>query len=101
MENIEFSATGKYTFLISFGLGTFLFILFIITQNEFLLLSGFIYVIIAILVNVIVLLYELLAFLLDVSEEKSSGNSVLLLLSNIPIAAIYLLIIINFSQLNL
>ncbi|MGE8554364.1 MAG: hypothetical protein ACN6OB_10595 [Chryseobacterium jejuense] len=100
MENIEFSTTGKYTFLISFSLGTFLFILFIITQNEFLLLSGFIYVIFAILVNVIVLLHEMLVFLSDISGKKNSGYSLLLLLVNIPIAAIYLLVIFNFSQLN-
>lgn len=97
MENIKFSPAGKYTFLISFGLGTFLFLLFFITKNEDLLVCGLIYVIFAIPVNMTVFLYELLHFLMDISERKGSGNSVLLLLANIPIAAIYLLIIFNFS----
>lgn len=96
MENIKFSATGKYTFLISFGLGTFLFILFLITGNDFLLVYGFMYAIFATLVNTIVLLCELLVFLMDVSERKDSGNSVLLLLANIPIGTLYFLIISNF-----
>ncbi|WET48652.1 hypothetical protein PYS58_19040 [Chryseobacterium indologenes] len=96
MENIKFSVIGEYTFLISFGLGTFLFILFFITKNDFLLVYGFMYAIFAILVNVIVLVYELLVFLMDVSERKDSGNSVLLLLANIPIATLYILVICNF-----
>lgn len=96
MENIKFSAAGKYTFLISFGLGTFLFLLFLMTGNDYLLILGGTYIIFAILVNVTVLLCELLVFLMDVSERKDSGNSVLLLLANIPIAGIYLMIIFNF-----
>lgn len=96
MENIKFSSTGKYTFAISLGLGTFLFLLFFITRSEYLLVCGLMYVILAVLVNVTVLLCELIVFLLDISERKDSGNSVLLLLANIPIAVIYLLTIFNF-----
>lgn len=96
MENIKFSTAGKYTFLISLGLGTFLFLLFLITGNDLLLVYGFMYVIFAILVNVTVLVCELLVFLMDISERKDSGNSVLLLLANIPIAILYLLVIFNF-----
>ncbi|OCA79723.1 hypothetical protein BBH99_05620 [Chryseobacterium contaminans] len=96
MENIKFSTAGKYTFLISLGVGTFLFLLFLITGNDLLLIYGFMYVIFAILVNVTVLVCELLVFLTDISERKDSGNSVLLLLANIPIAILYLLVIFNF-----
>ncbi|AZB01375.1 hypothetical protein EG359_17915 [Chryseobacterium joostei] len=96
MENIKFSSAGKYTFLISFVLGTLLFLTFLIVRNEFLLLIGFAYVGIAIMVNTIILLYELGIYLNDVSGEKSAGNSALLLLLNIPIASIYLLILFNF-----
>ncbi|MEG0928410.1 MULTISPECIES: hypothetical protein [Chryseobacterium] len=96
MENIKFSLTGKYTFLISFVLGTLLFLTFLIVRNEFLLLLGFAYVMIAIIVNLIILLYELGIYLNDISEKKASGNSALLLLLNIPIASIYLLILFSF-----
>ncbi|WP_336964405.1 hypothetical protein [Chryseobacterium contaminans] len=96
MENIKFSTAGKYTFVISLGVGTFLFLLFLITGNDLLLVYGFMYVIFAILVNVTVLVCELLVFLMDISERKDSGNSVLLLLANIPIAILYLLVIFNF-----
>lgn len=96
MENIKFNAAGRYTFLISFGLGTFLFLLFFITQNELLLLSGFIYLVFAILANVLVFLHLIIIFLTDISGEKIAGNSALLLLANIPIATVYFLIIFNF-----
>ncbi|AZA79191.1 hypothetical protein EG347_17595 [Chryseobacterium sp. G0186] len=96
MENIKFSSTGKYTFMISFILGNLLFLIFLISRSEFLLLFGFAYVMIAIVVNTIVLLYELARYLGVISEEKASGNSVLLLLANIPIALIYLLILFKF-----
>ncbi|WP_160139189.1 hypothetical protein [Chryseobacterium sp. c4a] len=93
MENIKFNAAGKYTFLISSGLGTFLFLLFFITQNEFLLLLGFICVVFAVLVNTLIFLHLLIVFLSDISEEKAAGNSILLLLLNIPIALLYFYIL--------
>ncbi|AYZ10547.1 hypothetical protein V2E39_14830 [Chryseobacterium arthrosphaerae] len=95
MDKIKFSPLGKRTFLISFLAGTFLWILFLITQSDFLVMIGFYYVLTAIIVNVIILLQELIIFITNVSEEKASGNSVVLLLANIPIALVYLFIILN------
>ncbi|WP_294325547.1 hypothetical protein [uncultured Chryseobacterium sp.] len=74
MENIKFSVTGEYTFLISFGLGTFLFILFFITKNDFLLVYGFMYAIFAILVNVIVLYMNCLYSSWMFPKEKTQGT---------------------------
>ncbi|UEQ75764.1 hypothetical protein [Chryseobacterium arthrosphaerae] len=95
MDKIKFSPLGKRTFLISFLAGTFLWIMFLITQSDFLVMIGFYYVLTAIIVNVIILLQELIIFITNVSEEKASGNSVVLLLANIPIALVYLFIILN------
>lgn len=95
MDKIKFSPLGKRTFFISFLAGTFLWILFLITQSDFLVMIGFYYVLTAIIVNVIILLQELIIFITNVSEEKASGNSVVLLLANIPIALVYLFIILN------
>ncbi|VEH18784.1 Uncharacterised protein [Chryseobacterium nakagawai] len=96
MKNIKFSYTGKYTFIISFLSGTFLLILMLITRWDFLLMLGFIYVIAAIIVNVIIFLLELIDYLTEVSEKNAFRNSMFLLMANIPIAFIYLLIVINF-----
>ncbi|GAE66389.1 hypothetical protein CIN01S_15_01180 [Chryseobacterium indologenes NBRC 14944] len=56
------------------------------TNAEWLAIVGFYYLIIVAIANFMILLHELLEYLNDVSEKKSSGNSVLLLLVNIPIA---------------
>ncbi|HAO28387.1 MAG TPA: hypothetical protein DCQ68_13475 [Chryseobacterium indologenes] len=86
MGTIKFSLLGKRTFLISFWLGTLLLVAFWMTNAEWLAIVGFYYLIIVAIANFMILLHELLEYLNDVSEKKSSGNSVLLLLVNIPIA---------------
>lgn len=95
MKNKKYSPVGKNVFLVSFLAGTLIFISFLLTQSDFLFILGFYYVIAAAIINMIVLLYELLEFLTDIAEHKASGNSVLLLLLNIPVVIIYLLILLN------
>ncbi|SHE85281.1 hypothetical protein [Chryseobacterium vrystaatense] len=51
----------------------------------------------AAVVNLLVLLYELMEFLTHTADKKTSGNSVLLLLVNIPIAILYMGILIDFK----
>lgn len=97
MRKIKFSPLGEKTFLISFLLGTFLLILFWITEAEFLIIFGFYYVVIAAVTNLLITLYELMEYLSDVSGKKSNGNSVLLLLLNIPVTLLYLTMFFNFS----
>lgn len=96
MEKIKFSPLGEKTFLISFLLGTSLLLLFWITKAEFLVILGFYYVVIATVVNLLIILYELMEFLSDISEKKRNGNSVLLLLLNIPVTFLYLTLFFNF-----
>ncbi|WP_167497915.1 hypothetical protein [Chryseobacterium aquifrigidense] len=97
MRKIKFSPLGEKTFLISFLLGTFLLILFWITEAEFLIIFGFYYVVIAAVTNLLITLYELMEYLSDISGKKRNGNSVLLLLLNIPVTLLYLTMFFNFS----
>lgn len=98
MKKIKYSTVGRNTFLTSLLSGTLLFISYVITEADFLLILGFYFVVIAAVVNLLVLLYELLEFLTNVTDKKSSGNSVLLLLLNIPITILYLLILFNYNM---
>jgi hypothetical protein len=93
MKKIKCSALGRNVFLGSFLTGTFLLVMFLITKADLLTILGFYFVIAAAVVNIIVLLYELLVFLTDASNHKPSGNSVLLLLLNIPVTLLYLFIV--------
>lgn len=100
MGKVKFSPMGKKTFLISFLLGTCLLLLFWMTRAEFLVILGFYYVLIAAVVNLLITLYELMEYLSDVSEKKRNGNSVLLLLLNIPVTFLYLNLFLIFADLN-
>ena len=95
MRTIEFSSIGKYTFFISFFIGTFLMITFVLTRSNILMICVFYYTMIAAAINIGVALSELIAYLNNVSEKKNSGNSALLLLVNIPVTLIYLSIVFN------
>ncbi|KFF11534.1 hypothetical protein IW15_15075 [Chryseobacterium soli] len=95
MKNIQFSSLGKNAFLFSLLLGSCLLVLFLITRADIVVVCGFYYVMAAMVINILILLYELIEFLTDVSERKDSGNSIWLMLLNIPIAFLYLFIIFN------
>ncbi|WP_276966194.1 hypothetical protein [Chryseobacterium sp.] len=96
MRKIKFSPLGAKTFLISFLLGTSLLLLFWITKAEFLVILGFYYVVIAAVVNLLIILYELMEYLSDISGKKRNGNSVILMLLNVPVALIYLVLYFEF-----
>jgi|GEM_PF-4063745 len=51
--------------------------------------------VVAVVINTIIFFHELLAFVIDVADHKQHGNSALLVLLNIPIAALYFLIFSN------
>ncbi|MBB6371905.1 hypothetical protein [Chryseobacterium shigense] len=97
MKKIKFSKLGRDVFLSSFLLGTLLLLVFLITKAYYLLVIGFYFVVTTAIVNMLVLLHELIEFLNDIPNKKASGNSVLLLLMNIPVTILYLLIIFNFG----
>lgn len=96
MKNIKFSAIGKNVFLLSFLCGTAILLGFCITKSWFFAWLGFYYVVATIIINVIVFLHELLAFIMDITNKKSHGNSALLLLLNIPVAILYFFILCKF-----
>lgn len=95
MKAVKFSQIGKRVFLISWIAGTIILLLFLITKSWFFVWLGFYYLVIAIIVNIIAFFCELLAYVTDIANKKSHGNSALLILSNIPIAVLYFLIFIN------
>jgi len=93
MKKLKYSKIGRNTFLVSFLAGTLLLISYVVSRADFLIISGFYFLITAVVINLLVLLYELLEFLTDVSERKASGNSALLLMLNIPVTLLYLFIV--------
>ncbi|MDR4952933.1 hypothetical protein REB14_12185 [Chryseobacterium sp. ES2] len=100
MGKIKFSPLGKRSFIVSFLLGALLLFAFWLIRAEFLLELGFYYVLVTAVINMFILLHELIIYLTDVSEQKASGNSVLLLLVNIPITTLYLYIMTLFPWLE-
>lgn len=97
MGKIKFSPLGKRSFILSFLLGTLLLVAFWLIRAEFFIELGFYYVLVTAVINMFILLHELIIYLTDVSDQKASGNSVLLLLVNIPITILYLYIMTQFT----
>ncbi|MBL1222263.1 hypothetical protein JET18_15525 [Chryseobacterium sp. L7] len=95
MKKTRYSTLGWNTFLISFVSGTLLLLGYLITKADFLIISGFYFVLIAAVVNLLILFYELLEFLTNIPDKKSSGRSVLLLLINIPVTMLYMYIVFS------
>ncbi len=80
--------------IVSFVLGTLLFLGYFVIDDEFLImLYGFFYVIIAIIINLLLLIYLLYKWLENPLAKKEISNQVLILLVNIPIAILYFVII--------
>lgn len=90
-----------FTILFAFGsfvFGTIFFLSYLIFPNEILLMFGFIYVLAAILFNLLILI-NLISQLLTILEERANTFiRILIVLSNIPIALTYF-IILNNNQL--
>jgi hypothetical protein len=90
------NATGIFSTQLavgSFAIGTLLLILQVLLHNEILIEIGIYYVIIAIIVNLIMLLY--LSFLLftQLNHQEYYIIKILILLANIPIAFVYMRIV--------
>lgn len=84
-----------------FTIGTLFFILFLtLTDNSFILLIGFVFIILATPLNIIMLTHLLYHFYIRPYERKYIGTKILILLSNIPIALLYFGIIIYLACAN-
>lgn len=88
--------SAKNTALTFFSLGTFLFLLQLLTKADFAFaFFGFVFVLIAIVYNLIVLI--ILIIQLIKLNELETFFSILIILLNIPIAVGYVFILIHFS----
>ncbi len=84
------TSVSTYIALGSFVIGTILLLLELTSPNEIrLLLFGLCYVVLAFLVNSIVLLRLCYQFIITPKEREIIAIRILILLSNVPIAALY------------
>ena len=86
---------GNLTSVISFVLGTSIFLAYVITESDRLFLIGYYFIVIAGIVNLIVLLWLLLQTSSNKSIKRGLVRSRLLILANIPIATIYIFIVLT------
>jgi hypothetical protein len=87
---------SSYLTLISFLLGTMFLILHLIfPKTPQIIVAGYIYVLIAIISNTIMLLVLLYQFLIYRFFRETIAIRILILLANIPIALLYLNIVIH------
>lgn len=91
--NLHFST---WLTLISFGIGTLLFgSYFLNSSKEVLLVPGLCYLIFATIINTIMLFYLIMQLVIDIENQEQNFIRILILLSNIPIALLYIYIIFN------
>ncbi|WP_310381620.1 hypothetical protein [Flavobacterium sp.] len=80
----------------TFAIGTILFLLYYIFPNKSeLLITGLFYIFFAVLVNGILLLILLYHYIILPNQREFIAIKIMILISNIPIATLYLYIIIN------
>lgn len=96
MEISSYLRTARIMAFISFIIGTTIFILHCIAPNENgIMIFGFFYVIIAIIVNFIMFLILLGIACIRMDSIDVIAKSLLLLMANIPIAIIYFMIVMG------
>ncbi|MGQ7944613.1 hypothetical protein [Flavobacterium sp. WC2509] len=83
-----------------FAIGSLFFILFLTLQdNSFILIIGFIFIVLAGLLNIIMLTHLLYHFYICPQQRKYIGIKISILISNIPVAFLYYLIADSFKLL--
>jgi len=91
--NIKTSFSTVFA-IVSFCIGTLLFLAFQITKEESLLFIGLIYVLFAIFFNMLILINLFYEFLFK-SHKEETAIKILILVSNIPIAYLYFTLTLN------
>jgi hypothetical protein len=87
---------STYLAITSFSIGTLLLAIHLCFPNNIeILVTGFFYIILALLVNSITLFHLLYHFIINQFERETIAIRILILLANIPITLIYLNIIFN------
>lgn len=95
-ENQKSVGFSTYVAIGSFGIGTLLLVIHLCIPNSFeILVTGFFYVLFAILVNGITLFYLLYHFIINRIERETIAIRILILMANIPITLIYIYIVFN------
>ncbi|PJJ07377.1 hypothetical protein CLU83_0544 [Flavobacterium sp. 1] len=83
-----------------FTIGTLFFILFLtLTDNSFILIIGFVFIVLAALLNIIMLANLLHHFYILPKQRKYIVLRISILLSNIPVAFLYYIIADSFKLL--
>ena len=96
-KNLPFSTK---LMLISFAIGSLLLLLHLLLPKEnIIIIVGYIYVVLAIIVNTITLIYLLIQLGLNWQEAETRIIRILILLTNLPIAAFYFYLVLYKSQL--
>lgn len=85
--------------IISFGMGTFLLLLFILTRVDNVAVLGFLYVVLAITINTILFFFNLFCAYFTLKYRKKFLINSGILLLNAPIALFYLYLMIEVIRL--
>ena len=83
-----------WTFIISFSIGTILLLLFLIDKNNSnVLITGFLYVLLAIPINFALLLFLIVCAIVHKECRKQILERTAVMLLNVPIAILYFFIV--------
>jgi hypothetical protein len=91
-KNQYHHATGIFSTrlaIASFALGTLILILFLYTKNFQVAFAGFIYLILAVIINLIVLFRLIYLLVTQTNHQEYYTIKILILLANVPIALVY------------
>jgi len=92
MENRDIIILGKLVFGVSFLLGNICLFGYLFTKDQVFASSGYLLLIYATILNLLIVLGLLIYGLFNETKRKSCLKSILILSINIPIAAFYALI---------
>lgn len=76
-------------------IGTLLFVLYMLVQEDSILIAGFLYVAAAVLFNLIIFVNLMYEFITVPNERTETAIRILILISNIPIAYMYFTLVFN------
>ncbi len=93
MKGVTKIKIGNLTALISFLIGTAIFLAYVISENDQLFLIGYFYLIVAGISNFVILFWLLLQTSEDRSIRKGLNRSKIFIVANIPIAIGYFFVI--------
>jgi hypothetical protein len=101
IQNLKQLSFTTQMALLSFAIGTILFgLYFAIPDSVHLIILGFFYIICAALINAIAFVNLFLEFISKPFEREELAIKMLIVLSNIPIAFLYILIIANSNKFS-